>query len=72
MNIVVTVKPNSKRPGVELTDTGAYIVRVHEPAHEGKANLAVIKALAQFLDIAPSRFTVIRGITSKHKIIKIQ
>jgi len=71
MNIIVTVKPNSKRPGIEQISENEYIVRVSAPAHEGKANRAVIKALARFLDIAPSRITLTRGTSSKQKVFSI-
>lgn len=71
MNIIVTVKPNSKRPGIEQISENGYIVRVSAPAHEGKANRAVIKALARFLDIAPSRISVVHGTSSKNKVVEI-
>lgn len=71
MRITVTVKPSSKQTSVEPIDGRSYVVRVNAPAREGKANRAAIKALAEFFDIAPSRISLIRGESAKHKTFDI-
>jgi len=80
MKIRVEVKPGAKARRVEPIPSElfagestlpGYVVRVTEPAKEGKANRAVIKAVAEHLNIAPSRIRIIQGLTSKHKILEI-
>lgn len=48
-----------------------FKVFVKEPPVEGKANKAIIKAIASYLKIAPSRVEIIRGLTSKEKVMEI-
>lgn len=71
MRLSVLAKPGSKSPGVSV-DGGRVVVRVREPAREGKANEACRKALAAALKIAPSRITLLRGATSKEKVFDIE
>jgi uncharacterized protein (TIGR00251 family) len=71
VRLSVLVKPGSKSPSVSV-DGGRVVVRVREPAREGKANEACRKALAAALKIAPSRITLVRGATSKEKVFDIE
>jgi len=68
--VTVAAKAGSKVPGVAW-DGARLIVRVRERAHEGKANEAFRKALAEALGIAPSRVTLMRGQQSKDKLFAI-
>jgi len=69
MKLVVTVKTNSKHPGVEKIDETHFIVRVKEMPIEGKANEAVIKTMAKFLNIPPASVALLFGSKSKNKIL---
>ncbi len=69
-NIVVRVKPQSKKNSVEK-DGDLFVVHTTAPAHEGKANRAVIKLLAEYFDLAPSRVTLVRGAAMKEKVFEI-
>jgi uncharacterized protein len=69
MKIFISVKTNSKKPGVEKIDDTHFIVRVKEPPMEGKANEAVLMAVADFLDIPPSSLVLVSGTKSKNKIL---
>jgi hypothetical protein len=76
MIIFVKAKTNSKMEKVERTDSlldneTHFKVFVKEPPVEGKANKAIIKAIASYLKIAPSRVEIIRGLTSKEKVMEI-
>ena len=72
MRITVTVKPGSKKgPLVEAID-GTYTVYVPERAVDGKANEAVIKLLADHLNLKPRNLTLEAGFTSKIKRIRIE
>jgi uncharacterized protein (TIGR00251 family) len=64
------VTPNSKKE--EVTRQGdTFLVRVKEPAREGKANVAVIKALAGYFGVAKSQVSILSGFTSRNKTIEI-
>ena len=72
MRITVTVKPGSKKgPLVEEVD-GNYLIYVAERAVDGKANEALIKILAEHLNLKPKNLTLEAGFTSKIKRIRIE
>ncbi len=48
-----------------------YKIYITAPAEDGKANKAVIDALADYYDIAKSKISIISGLTSRTKIIEI-
>ena len=70
--IEVTVKPGAKAPGIVVGPDGSVIVRVREPATEGKANEAVRRAIARELDVPPSSVTLLRGASSRRKLFSIE
>lgn len=72
MKITARVKPRSKEDKVLRVGQNEYTVRVKAPAREGRANQAVIKVLSDYFDVAKSRITIVKGHTSKNKIIVIQ
>lgn len=72
MKIYVHAKPKSREGRVEKIDETHFKVWVKEAPQQGKANEAVIKALAEYLDIAPSRMRVARGESAKQKTIEIE
>ncbi|MBP9888216.1 MAG: DUF167 domain-containing protein [Leptospiraceae bacterium] len=71
MKLSVTVKPNNKKPSVEILSESEWIVRVREPATEGKANDAVLEAIAESLHISKTRVILLRGMKSKQKLVEI-
>lgn len=71
MKIFVKVKANSKTEKIEKMDGKNFIVSVKTPAKEGKANSAVVKALAEYFGVAKSDVVIISGLSSKQKIIEV-
>ncbi len=69
--IAVTVKPNSKSPGVTQLGERDYRVAVREPARAGKANQSVIDLLARHFGVTKAQIEIRRGQTSRNKIITI-
>ena len=66
------IKPNSaKGPLVELQPDGSLIVYVREVPEKGRANDALVKLLADHLDLPKSCVSITRGHTSRHKIVEI-
>lgn len=71
MTIAAKVKPGCKQPGVTV-EGDSLILRVRERAVEGAANEACIRALANALDVAPSRVTLLRGAHSRAKTFAVE
>ncbi|TGL61610.1 DUF167 domain-containing protein [Leptospira sarikeiensis] len=71
LKIEVRVKPNSKKPSLTKGEDGIWVVAVKEPATEGKANDAICRAIAEELDIAPSKVRIVKGEKSKRKLLEV-
>ena len=71
MRIYVSIKPNAKTKRVDKINESHFKVWVKESPVDGKANLALIKALAGYFDIAPSRVEIISGHFLKKKVVEI-
>ncbi len=72
MRIYVQVRPNARRTGIRQVDEGHFVVAVSAPAKEGKANLAVTKALAEHFRIAVSRIALVSGAVARDKVFEIE
>jgi uncharacterized protein (TIGR00251 family) len=70
MKIQVKVKPNSRTEEVSK-EKDSFVVRVKEPPREGKANLAVIKLLAEHFGVPRSQVRVVSGLRGRNKVIEI-
>ncbi len=71
MKIFVKAKPGAKEEKVEKIDDIHFAVSVKEPPVQGKANQAIIKALAEYFTVPSSNVRIIAGLTSRQKIIEI-
>lgn len=72
MKIFVQVKAAAKVEKIEPIDKINFKVWVKAPAKEGKANLAVVKALAGYFGTAKSNVQFISGLKSKKKVFEIK
>lgn len=63
--------PRAKRPGVERLSDGTWRLAVSAPAEGGKANAAVIEALAEEFDVPKSSVKIVRGLAGRLKEIEI-
>jgi uncharacterized protein (TIGR00251 family) len=72
MRIVVTVAPRVRRTRVEPLDGGGIRVAVTAPAHEGRANEAVIEALAEYFQVPRSRVRIVLGRASRRKVVEVE
>jgi len=70
MKVSIKVVPNSKTEEV-IKEGGSFIVRVKEPAKEGRANRAVIKLLADHFKVAQSSIVILSGFKNRNKIVDI-
>lgn len=71
MKIFVRVKPAAKENKVEKIDDTNFKVQVKEPPVEGRANMAVIRALAEYFGVTQSDVKIVSGFTSRLKTIEI-
>ena len=75
MKICCKIKPNSKKGNLikrSQDENGKFFeIFIREPAIEGKANLAVIKLLAEEFSVSKSRVSLKTGIKSRFKIFEI-
>lgn len=70
--ITITIKSNStKGPLVVPRSDDSLVVYIREIPEHGKANEALVKLLAQYLGVSKSKLVIIRGVTSKHKVIEL-
>lgn len=69
--IAVKVLPGAREESVTLTSE-AVLVKVRAPADKGAANDAVIALMAQALGLAPSRVSLLRGATSRQKLLAVE
>ena len=72
VKIIVGVHPNSKKPRVEKDLFGQLQIYVNQPPLDGRANLAVIEALAEYFKIKKYQIELVSGQKSKLKVFKIQ
>lgn len=71
MNIQVVAHPNSKKTKVEGDLLGTLHVYVNEPPIDGRANAAIINALAKHFAVDRNNIFLTSGEKSKQKIFEI-
>lgn len=69
--LAVRVTPNARRPGIERLEDGRILIRVSEPPEAGRATEAARASLAKALGIARTRLSLIRGVTSREKLFRL-
>ena len=67
----ITVKPRANREMIESRIDSEYHVSVNAPAEKGKANEAVVALLAGYFSVPRSRIKIVRGNSSRRKLIEI-
>lgn len=68
--LALRVTPGARVQGIAVAD-GRVEVKVRAKPQDGAANDAVIELLAEALGIAPSRITLLRGATSREKLVQL-
>lgn len=71
MKISVKVKPNAKQERVEKIGQNSFLACVKAGPVEGKANAAVVKALAEYFGVPRCAVTLVKGRSSQQKIFDI-
>lgn len=72
MNIIkVRVIPNAKKQKI-VQNADIFRVYVNAPAEGGRANKALIAALAEYFDINKNSIKIIKGERSRDKVVQIR
>lgn len=69
--ITVRVIPNASRSEIVGREGSVWKIRLAAPPIDGKANEALIRFLADALDVAPSQIDVLKGQSTKTKLIAV-
>ena len=56
---------------VGVGPVGELLVKVRAAPADGAANAAVLRVIADAMDVAPSRLHLVRGATSRTKVVSI-
>ncbi len=70
-SFAVWVKPRSSRSQVIGIREGALHVALTAPPVEGKANEALVRFLAELLDVRRSQVEIVSGERSRSKVVRV-
>jgi uncharacterized protein YggU (UPF0235/DUF167 family) len=68
--LTLRVTPGARSEAIELGE-GRLLVKVRAKPQDGAANEAVLALLADALGVATSRLRMLRGATSRDKLVKL-
>jgi len=71
MRLSVRVQPGASSNKQSKMADGTLKVWLVARAHDGEANEALIEFLSESFNVAKSRIKIIKGLTSKNKVIEI-
>ncbi len=71
IDIHVRLQPRARRDEVVGERGDAIVIRVTAPPVDGKANAALCTFVARAAGVAPSRVSVVRGLTSRDKVVRV-
>lgn len=67
----IVAKPGARVAGISRR-AGDVVVAVRDRAIDGKANDAIVHAVAGWLDVAPGRVRILHGGRGRRKLVEIQ
>ncbi len=71
MRLRIRVKPGAREEKVSREPDGSLLVSVRARAQEGKANEAVVKAVAAFFRVPKSSVQIHSGLSSRTKVLQV-
>jgi len=71
LKLRVRVKPGSRKESIERAGDGSLVIKVREPAIEGRANDAAIAALAELYKVPKSAIRLLSGARSRNKVFLV-
>jgi uncharacterized protein YggU (UPF0235/DUF167 family) len=71
IQIGLHVRPGARTEKVSLSPDGSLLAWVRAPALDGRANAAVVEAVARALSLRPRQVRLVRGQRSRQKLVEI-
>ncbi|MBI4134712.1 MAG: DUF167 domain-containing protein [Candidatus Sungbacteria bacterium] len=71
MRLSIKVISRARKPRIESVSLNVYRVYVSAPREKGKANEALIGALARYFAVPRTHIRILRGVTSANKIVEV-
>ncbi|MEO6077725.1 MAG: DUF167 family protein [Candidatus Andersenbacteria bacterium] len=71
MHITVKAKVHARESKVEKIDDENLVVHVKEAPEKGRANWAIIKAVAEYYDVPTTSIKIVTGRASTKKLIEV-
>lgn len=68
----VKVLPRSSRNQIVGEEAGSLKIKLNAPPVEGEANKALISFLADILGLAKRDIVIVKGETSRHKLVELK
>ncbi len=72
LRLEIKVQPRSSKNQIAGEQEGALKIKLTAPPVEGEANQALINFLSACLKIPKRNITLLKGDTSRHKLVEIQ
>ncbi len=69
--LAVRIQPRASRNGILVRSDGSLTIRLTAPPVDGAANEALVKFLADKLDVGRSQIEIVSGQTGRQKRIRI-
>ena len=69
--INLRVIPRARQNKIEVDTDGMYRVHITAAPVDGAANIAVVRAMAEYFNVPKSQIKILRGETSRNKVIEI-
>ena len=67
----VKIIPRAKRNEIVGIEGDALKIRLNAPPVDGRANEALVKFLAEELGVPRANIEIVRGETSRHKVVRV-
>jgi hypothetical protein len=71
ITLSVRVTPRAKRNTVTKMEDGSLKVYVTAPPEDGRANEAVVEAIAEWLGVKRRQIEIVTGATSRNKVVRL-
>ena len=69
--IKLRVIPRARQNKIDVDESGTYRIHITAAPVEGAANAAVVRALAEYFDVPKSQIRIVRGETSRNKVVEL-
>lgn len=71
MKLQIQVKPNSRQESVQRQPDGSYKISLNAPPAEGRANERLVEVLAEHFKVPKSRISILKGASSRKKVVEV-